>query len=53
MVFYLISGDSTSNSSEGFDIVLVFIVGGIMFILITGVTVSVVILILKGNKSTQ
>ena len=49
MVFYLMSGDST----EGFDIVLVFIVGGIMFILITGVTVSVVILILKGNKSTR
>ena len=48
MMFYLISGD---NPSEGFDIV--FIVGGIMFILITGVTVSVVILILKGNKSTR
>ena len=47
MVFYLISGDNT----EGYDIV--FIVGGIMFILITGVTVSVVILILKGNKSTR
>ena len=48
MVFYLISGDSTSNPSEGYDIV-----GGIVFILITGVTVSVVILILKGNKSTR
>ena len=47
----MFSGDSTSNPSEGFDIV--FIVGGIMFILITGVTVSVVILILKGNKSTR
>ena len=51
MMFYLISGDSTSNPSEGYD--RVFIVGGIMFILITGVTVSVIILILKGNKSTR